>query len=156
MGQYDNRPYEVGKGKPPKEHCWQKGQSGNPRGRRPQRLNQLQPDASFSDMLAEALEEVVEVNIGNKAVRMTKKQAVARQIVNDALTGSALQRRKVLDSLLKHGAFNAAFAPQEHSIPDERIEAFIHQLAAEALNDQEREEWMRENGLARPVNNPVG
>jgi len=29
----EERDYEVGKGRPPKETRWQKGQSGNPRGR---------------------------------------------------------------------------------------------------------------------------
>lgn len=37
--------YLVGKGRPPKEHRWQKGQSGNPRGPKP--AEKLDPQAQF-------------------------------------------------------------------------------------------------------------
>ncbi|KQR80518.1 hypothetical protein ASG07_15370 [Sphingomonas sp. Leaf343] len=106
-------------------------------------------------MMAAILEERVEVTVAGRTRRMTLKEAGLRQLANDFAYGPTLQRRKTLEALFRIGALDAVAAPQDHSIPEERIEAFIQQLAAEALSDQEREEWMRENGLARPVDNPV-
>lgn len=39
--------YIVGRGRPPKAHQWQKGQSGNPRGPKPK--EQLSPEAAFQN-----------------------------------------------------------------------------------------------------------
>lgn len=76
-GERPNGRYEVGYGRPPKDHQFKPGQSGNPKGR-------PKGSKSFSTYLQEALAELVALN-GNTHRRMPKKQIFAKQLVNKAL-----------------------------------------------------------------------
>jgi hypothetical protein len=67
------RDYEIGRGKPPVHTRFKKGQSGNPRGPRPKNLPAL---------LIEALNEKVTVTIDGERREITKREAVATQLVN--------------------------------------------------------------------------
>jgi len=69
----NKRDYEVGRGKPPVHTRFKKGQSGNPRGPRPKNLPAL---------LVEALNEKVVVTIDGERREITKREAVATQLVN--------------------------------------------------------------------------
>jgi hypothetical protein len=69
--------HEVGYRKPPKRSQFQKGRSGNPRGRPKEKTNLL---TSFEEMLQEA---DVRVNNGGKV--MTKQEAMMRSLVNEAM-----------------------------------------------------------------------
>jgi hypothetical protein len=70
--------YEIGKNKPPKEFCWKKGQSGNPRGR---------PKARKSDQLdvAGILNAPVKARIGGKQVKISSFEASIRQTAKKAI-----------------------------------------------------------------------
>jgi hypothetical protein len=70
--------YIVGKGRPPRATQWQKGQSGNPRGPKPQ--EKLDPEAAFErEVLAEFTAKVngeeVRLNMGTFAVQLLKAGA---------------------------------------------------------------------------------
>ena len=69
----NKRDYEVGRGKPPVHTRFKKGQSGNPRGPRPKNLPAL---------LVEGLNEKVVVTIDGERREITKREAVAKQLVN--------------------------------------------------------------------------
>lgn len=75
--------YEVGYGKPPKEHRFKKGQSGNPRGRTrssvPDKIN-----------IGAILEEPFRVRVGDRTKKMHVFEAGARTLAN-----SAIKERKV-------------------------------------------------------------
>jgi hypothetical protein len=77
------RDYQVGRGKPPVHTRFKKGQSGNPRGPRPKNLPAL---------LVEALNETVTVTIDGERREITKREAVAKQLVNKS-TGADLLRQ---------------------------------------------------------------
>ena len=82
----NKRDYEVGRGKPPVHTRFKKGQSGNPRGPQPKNLAAL---------LIEALDEPVTATIEGERREITKREAVATQLVNKS-TGADLRATKML------------------------------------------------------------
>ena len=86
--------YEVGFGKPPKEHQFQPGQTGNPKGRPPGSKN-LKTD------ILEELRETLTVTEGGKRRKVTKQRAMVKSLVNTAMTGNVGASLKIVDLMLK-------------------------------------------------------
>jgi len=84
--------YEVGYGKPPRHTRFKKGQSGNPRGR---------PSGSknLSTLLTEALNEVVIVAENGGRRKITKRQAIITQLVNQSAKADWRATKILLDIL---------------------------------------------------------
>ena len=97
----NKRDYEVGRGKPPVHTRFKKGQSGNPRGPRPKNLPAL---------LVDALNEKVVVTIDGERREITKREAVATQLVNES-TRANLRATKMLTDMLKDAEKKAGAAP---------------------------------------------
>jgi predicted Rdx family selenoprotein len=74
------RYYEVGYGKPPCQSRFKKGQSGNPRGRAPGAQN-------LKTVLIDALNELVVVAENGGRRKISKRQAIIKQLVNQAAKG---------------------------------------------------------------------
>jgi predicted Rdx family selenoprotein len=74
------REYEVGYGKPPCQTRFKKGQSGNPRGRAPGAQN-------LKTVLIDALNELVVVAENGGRRKISKRQAIIKQLVNQAAKG---------------------------------------------------------------------
>ena len=74
--------YDVGYGKPPKKGQFKPGRSGNPKGRPKGCKN-------FSTVLVNELSERLTVKEGGKTRRLTKMEAVTKQLVSKALKGDA-------------------------------------------------------------------
>ena len=72
--------YVVGYGRPPKEHQFAKGQSGNPAGR-------AKGSQNFDTALRKALNERVVATIDGQRMEIPKYQAIASQLVNQAASG---------------------------------------------------------------------
>ena len=75
-----NRDYEVGYKRPPKEHQFKKGVSGNPKGR-------PKNNATFAENILDEMQEKIIVKESGKQKKITKKQALAKRLVAEALNG---------------------------------------------------------------------
>src|SRR5438874_13478511 len=84
--------YEVGYGKPPHHTRFKKGQSGNPRGR---------PSGSknLATVLSEALNELVIVAENGGRRKITKRQAIITQLVNQSAKADWRATKILLDIL---------------------------------------------------------
>ena len=82
--------YEIGYGKPPRRARFQKGRSGNPRGR-PRGARNL------STFFNEVLNEPVIVAENGRRRKITKGEAIVTQIVNHAAKGELRHAKLVLD-----------------------------------------------------------
>lgn len=101
MANADDRERKVGYRYPPKEHQFQKGQSGNPKGR-PRRAK-----AALGTIVKEELAKTISVSQNGEKVSITRLEAIIRRAVEDALTGTPTERRltaKLLTQLLPQEA----------------------------------------------------
>ena len=131
----DQADYASGYGKPPRGRPFQKGQSGNLRGPR---------DESLPALLVAALNEKVYVTIDGKRRRITKREAIVKQMVNQSASAD-LRATKMLIDMMKEIEQKAGAAPPEPTklTPADRevVELFIarlrRQIAAEAAGTAE-------------------
>ena len=113
--------------RPPKDRCWKKGQSGNPKGRRPGHRN-------LAAALAAVLRENVSVCANGEEQEMTKLEAVTRQLVDKAMNGDPRVMQQLLNEIHK----NEARAERDDSakplagVDREVIEALWVRLRCEA------------------------
>jgi hypothetical protein len=82
--------YEVGYGKPPRHTRFVKGQSGNPRGRPPGAKN-------LTTLLNEALDEPVPVTDHSGRRKLSKRQAIITQLVNQSAKANLPAMKILLD-----------------------------------------------------------
>jgi hypothetical protein len=75
-----DKPYKVGRGKPPKHTQYKPGQSGNRNGRRKGSRN-------FATLLRAELQQRVTVTTEGQRKRITKRELLAKQLVNKAVAG---------------------------------------------------------------------
>lgn len=73
-----NGDYKVGYGKPPKEHQFKPGQSGNPKGGR-------KPAKTLEDLFFKESGKKVPVKIGGEAITLSKREALVKCIFGEAL-----------------------------------------------------------------------
>lgn len=86
---------QVGYCKPPKHTRFKPGQSGNPRGR-PRKSRDIQA------MIKRELDQPIAVKEGGRELRLSKREALIKQLVNRAVSGDAKAMQFVLTHLEKH------------------------------------------------------
>lgn len=96
--------YAVGYGKPPEHTRFQKGKSGNPKGRPKGHKN-------FKTDLREALEAKVPVSIEGKKKLVTKQRAVIESVIHKALQGNDRARAQLLSMIARNGEDEATAMP---------------------------------------------
>ncbi|MBA3668643.1 MAG: hypothetical protein H0W71_01010 [Sphingomonas sp.] len=93
--------------RPPVASRWKKGQSGNPSGRKRGKLNLR------TDLIAE-LEEVIQINEGGSARRITKQRALLKSLAARGIQGDARAANLILSLISR------LLEPDEQSaIPEE-------------------------------------
>jgi hypothetical protein len=91
----DNDDYVVGNCRPPIATRFQPGRSGNAKGR-------PKGSKNFGTLLDEELAEIVVVNENGKRVRMPKRRAFAKKLVNGALGNNPKASGLVLDEIRRN------------------------------------------------------
>ncbi len=80
----------VGRNRPPLETRFQKGKSGNPRGRPPK-------SRDLRKLVEAELDQLITISENGKRVRLTKREIMIKKLVNGAVRGD----EKPLQALLK-------------------------------------------------------
>ncbi len=81
----DDRDYEVGYGKPPRNTRFQPGHSGNPKGRK---KKVHRHDETFAEMLTRVTRGTVRLTMQGKSTEVTKLEAILEQVTNQAARGN--------------------------------------------------------------------
>jgi len=92
MASDNQRDYQVGYGKPPLHSRFKRGQSGNPRGRPPGAKN-------LTSLLTEALNEPVVIAEDGGRRKISKREAIVKQLVNKSAKGDWRAVKLLLDIL---------------------------------------------------------
>lgn len=112
--------YDVGYGKPPKHTRWEKGQSGNPRGR---------PKASRglkTDLHAELVSRMT-IQISGKPITATKQQLMIKTLTARAAAGDV----RAIQTLIK--LVMQVFGPEDRGGDQKRLSAQDQQILDELL-----------------------
>jgi hypothetical protein len=99
--------YKVGYGRPPRAHQFKPGQSGNPKGRR-------LGSRSLAALVAHELDQLITIKENGAPRRISKRQAVAKQLTNKIILGDPRALKLYLGSLL---------IPEDNDDPRARAEA---------------------------------
>jgi pantoate kinase len=109
----DGNDYEVGYGKPPKEHRFKKGKSGNPNGRPKGALN-------IATVIDRVLQEKVVINENGKRKTISKLEASIKQVVNKAASGD-MRAFQQLPSLARYAEAAKQAAERHKNRPVEDL-----------------------------------
>ena len=90
--------YEVGYGKPPADHRFRKGQSGNPRGR-PRGHSAPLGRRDLLNALTQAAREPIAVTKDGRTIRTTQIEALAQQLTRKALQGDMKAAKLLFDNI---------------------------------------------------------
>ena len=114
--------YEIGYGKPPRHSRFQKGQSGNSRGR-PRAAN------NFTTIVGEALREPVVINENGRRKRATKAEVIGKQLVNKAAKGDTKLILLLISFLEKHPQINTRSTTMTAAELDEKTNLLADAVA---------------------------
>lgn len=119
MSNKDLQKYEVGYKRPPREHQFKPGQSGNPKGR-PKKNN------NFAEDVLEEMSEMITVQENGKLTKITKKRALAKRLIADSLSGK-VSAIKILTPILAGETkitkdFEEELTPQDAQILEDYIQ----------------------------------
>ena len=106
MADDDKPDYKVGYKKPPLHTRFQKGQSGNPRGR-------PRGSKNFSTLLTDALNEPVVVTEDGRRRKISKRDLGFKQLANKFAMAEAQATKMLLGLMLERERLAAAAAPTE-------------------------------------------
>lgn len=134
--------YEVGYKKPPKSNRFQRGASGNPKGR-PKKARDFD-----TELLREA-NSLITANEGGERKRISKLQGVVIQLTNKAMTGNVQALRIYLGLIqraLEKAAQEAGSQPSDSWKEDDAINLTDEQLLWVARGGLEK---MKQKGKKR-------
>jgi hypothetical protein len=107
-------PSRVGYGNPPKRTQFTAGKSGNPSGR-------PKGSKNFATVIQSELNRRVVVNEGGRRKTITKRDAIAKQLVNKSTAGDLKAIPVVLNETRSHEIEAGAAAPQSVIMTEEQL-----------------------------------
>jgi hypothetical protein len=117
--------YKVGYGKPPKQHQFKPGESGNKRGRPPNSNNAL-------TILNKRLSSKITIKEGERKVQISKLDALVMQTINSGLKGNLKAASMIFDLLDRKGLMDnvdmASILPENHQ---DILKEFVKQKSKE-------------------------
>ncbi len=111
----DRTANSVGRGHPPKQTQFKKGESGNPKGR-------PRGSKNLKTYLLEAARDKVSATIAGKTRKISKIQATAMQLATKAASGDQKAINKFLDCMDEIERRGAAVKPTEYPLSESDIE----------------------------------
>ena len=133
MADESNRDYDIGYGKPPKHSQFGKGHSGNPHGRPKGSIN-------LSTLLNSTLNESVIVNENGKRKRITKREAILKQLVNKAASGDPKSIHMLLTEIRLAEGRQPSAEPMLLDETDREVIRQLYQRLHESGENQNEEE----------------
>lgn len=132
--------YKVGRGRPPKEYQWQKGQSGNRSGR-------PRKKPSKKAVLEQIMNEPIVIREDGKERKVTKYGALIRSHMAKAIKGDARSAKLIMDEAARLGlggdqedGFSALLPPKTQSV---QSDALFANLDRNRLSEDEQIELAR-------------
>jgi len=108
-------PYEVGYGRPPVQHRFRKGQSGNPRGRQ-RRDTRALPPPSMKEAFLKAANQPLTMTVEGQQVTTTRGEAVYHRLVAEAVKGNMRAMKLFLEHMRMHTAEASAILTHEQAL----------------------------------------
>jgi len=124
-----DKDYETGYRNPPKHTQFQKGQSGNPKGR-PKGSKNLKTD------LQEELEELILIREGNSQKTVTKQRAIFKGLMSKAMKGDSRAANLIVSMLYRYEEPNTFQEDEDLTIEEEAILAELKAEIARELQKQ--------------------
>jgi hypothetical protein len=113
-GSSPNKPYEVGYGKPPKRTQFSPGRSGNPSGHKNGKKN-------FATVIESEPDRRLIVKEEGRRKKITKREAIAKQLVNKAASGDPKAIPVLLNEARFHETEGAAGLPSVAMAQDDHL-----------------------------------
>jgi hypothetical protein len=132
-----NEDYRVGPGRPPREHQFKPGRSGNPEGAR-QRQPSIAPD--LKALLQAALGKKTTLRLGDRERILTKAAAGIEQLVDQFARGDRYARRDLFDRAEKLGLdLGASSKAAIEELAGKELTAEDRAIVTDFLNKHSRE-----------------
>ena len=133
----DERTYDVGYGRPPREHRFKKGQSGNPDGARRKSGRGRRRSKSLKAEIIDELQQKVVLTEGGRRRRVPRQTAVVKKLIADALSGDARARAELF-RLANQAESSPDRANAEDLIGAAKDAEILERFRTEIIEDYER------------------